>query len=101
MAQASRCSACARRRPRPSVRSRLRDRQVYPDAVRQVRTALGSFSNLDLLGRGGRFWYSHLHDQMRAAKDYVRSLVEARLTTERVPAHPKVGDEAVPWASFS
>ena len=30
------------------------------------------------LGRGGRFFYSHLHDQLRGAKDYVRSLSAGR-----------------------
>lgn len=46
----------------------------YRRHVEIIVDGLSRFSNLVLLGRGGRFWYSHLHDQMRAAKDYVRSL---------------------------
>jgi len=47
----------------------------YAEHVRIIGLALAEFENLDVLGRGGRFWYSHLHDQLRSAKDYVRSLV--------------------------
>jgi protoporphyrinogen oxidase len=39
--------------------------------VRAVLDGLGAIANLDTLGRAGRFFYSHLHDQLRAAKDYV------------------------------
>jgi|HubBroStandDraft_3_1064219.scaffolds.fasta_scaffold07314_3 protoporphyrinogen oxidase len=46
----------------------------YAEHLRVIGDALAEIENLDLLGRGGRFWYSHLHDQMRAAKDYVGSL---------------------------
>ena len=46
----------------------------YAEHVRLIGEALAEIENLDVLGRGGRFWYSHLHDQLRAAKDYVGSL---------------------------
>jgi protoporphyrinogen oxidase len=39
-----------------------------------VIAALGAIRNLDLLGRGGLFFYSHLHDQLRLGKSYVRDL---------------------------
>jgi protoporphyrinogen oxidase len=41
------------------------------DRLAAIEQGLAPFSNLDRLGRGGRFWYSHLHDQLRAAKDYL------------------------------
>jgi protoporphyrinogen oxidase len=47
----------------------------YADEVRTVREALKKIENLDLLGRGGLFFYSHLHDQLRFGKDYVNSLI--------------------------
>lgn len=49
----------------------------YIDSVRRIARDLAAIANLDLLGRGGLFWYSHLHDQLRLAKDYVRSLEDA------------------------
>ncbi|HVR09028.1 MAG TPA: FAD-dependent oxidoreductase [Thermoanaerobaculia bacterium] len=48
----------------------------YAERVRAIREALAEIGNLDALGRGGLFWYSHLHDQLRGAKDYVGSLEE-------------------------
>jgi protoporphyrinogen oxidase len=42
----------------------------YRQALDTVLAALAPLANLDLLGRGGRFHYSHLHDQLRAARDY-------------------------------
>ena len=42
--------------------------------VAEVVAGVGAIRNLDLLGRGGLFFYSHLHDQMRLAKDYVQGL---------------------------
>ena len=45
----------------------------YREQLTEVERGVCSVHNLDLLGRGGRYWYSHLHDQLRAAKDYVRS----------------------------
>lgn len=70
-------------------------RNAYPvyaldstENLRLLTTALGSFENLDLLGRGGRFWYSHLHDQMRSAKDYVASVEKILLVAARsMPSH--------------
>ena len=47
----------------------------YRELLAEVEHGVAGVRNLDLLGRGGRFWYSHLHDQLRAAKDYVRSFV--------------------------
>jgi protoporphyrinogen oxidase len=49
----------------------------YQARVSQIIDALGTISNLDLIGRGGQFFYSHLHDQLRFGKDYVASLREA------------------------
>jgi protoporphyrinogen oxidase len=46
----------------------------YAGRVETIRNALGAIENLDLLGRGGTFFYSHLHDQMRFAKDYIGGL---------------------------
>jgi protoporphyrinogen oxidase len=69
----------------------------YFDDVEIVRDGLAAIANLDLLGRNGRFWYSHLHDQLRLAKDYVRALpsfVEP-LAAQHAGAHPEVGGEAV------
>jgi protoporphyrinogen oxidase len=37
-----------------------------------VRDALSRLGNLETVGRAGRFVYSHLHDQLRFGKDYVR-----------------------------
>jgi len=73
------------------------------DSVRTIRDALGALVNVDLLGRGGRFWYSHLHDQLRLAKDYVRSLA-GRTTrgapaSEHVATHREIGEEAVVGAA--
>jgi protoporphyrinogen oxidase len=48
----------------------------YAEHVKTIREALAEIENLDVLGRGGLFWYSHLHDQLRGAKDYVGSLRE-------------------------
>src|SRR6185369_7556562 len=41
----------------------------------EATAGMRGLRNLDLLGRGGLFFYSHLHDQLRLGKDYVRSLV--------------------------
>lgn len=70
----------------------------YADVVRRVRAALGGVSDLDLLGRNGTFWYSHLHDQLRSARDYARSLRSARGASdaEHLAAHADVRRETVP-----
>jgi protoporphyrinogen oxidase len=69
----------------------------YFDDVEIVRDGLAAITNLDLLGRNGRFWYSHLHDQLRLAKDYVRALptfVEPP-APQHAGAHAEIGGEAV------
>ncbi len=71
----------------------------YAPAATAVRDGLAAITNLDLLGRNGRFWYSHLHDQLRLAKDYVAALPASGPTRTRAEqhggAHPEVGGEAV------
>jgi hypothetical protein len=44
----------------------------FSSRVRTVLEGLAAIANLDTRGRGGRFFYSHLHDQLRSAKDYIR-----------------------------
>jgi protoporphyrinogen oxidase len=51
----------------------------YASRVRQIIDGLGAITNLDLIGRGGQFFYSHLHDQLRFGKDYVAGLAEREL----------------------
>lgn len=43
----------------------------YEREVAAMLSGVAQIGNLDPLGRGGRFFYSHLHDQMRAARDWV------------------------------
>jgi len=43
-------------------------------SVAEVMVGLGAIRNLDLLGRGGLFFYSHLHDQLRLGREYVREI---------------------------
>jgi len=62
--------------------------------VEYVRAAVATIENVGLLGRGGLFWYSHLHDQMRLAKDWVASATAA----QQVAAHAQIGGDAVPAA---
>jgi protoporphyrinogen oxidase len=50
----------------------------YERDVGVVREALASISNLETLGRAGRFVYSHLHDQLRFGKDCVQRLIDSR-----------------------
>jgi protoporphyrinogen oxidase len=50
----------------------------YGADTRIIRDALSRFENLETVGRAGRFVYSHLHDQLRFGKDYVRELTESR-----------------------
>ncbi len=52
----------------------------YARDVGVIREALADVPNLDTLGRAGRFVYSHLHDQLRFAREYVRGLTETRAT---------------------
>jgi protoporphyrinogen oxidase len=60
----------------------------YAARVSQIIDALGAISNLDLIGRGGQFFYSHLHDQLRFGKDYVANLPDSneRLSAPLVAA---------------
>ena len=46
----------------------------YEEKVQIIRAGLGALKNLKLLGRGGLFFYSHLHDQLRMAKDLIQDL---------------------------
>lgn len=46
----------------------------YGRKVAAIKNGLDSVVNLDILGRAGSFYYSHLHDQLRLAKDYINSL---------------------------
>jgi protoporphyrinogen oxidase len=46
----------------------------WREGVDVVLAALRSVQNLDLLGRGALFFYSHLHDQLRLGKRYVNDL---------------------------
>jgi protoporphyrinogen oxidase len=62
----------------------------YASRVAQITDALSAISNLDLIGRGGQFFYSHLHDQLRFGKDYVANLTEAE---EQRPA-PALAESA-------
>ena len=50
----------------------------YTAETRIIQGALSRFTNLETIGRAGRFVYSHLHDQLRFGKDYVRELTESR-----------------------
>jgi protoporphyrinogen oxidase len=43
----------------------------YSGEVRIITEDLAQISNLDTIGRAGLFFYGHLHDQLRMAKDYV------------------------------
>ena len=47
---------------------------LNPHAVKVMAEAISKISNLDTIGRAGSFYYSHLHDQLRLAKDYVAAL---------------------------
>jgi len=49
----------------------------YQARVAQIVEGLGAIENLDLVGRGGQFFYSHLHDQLRFGKDYVAKFGES------------------------
>jgi protoporphyrinogen oxidase len=49
----------------------------YEKPVARIIKGLSTITNLDLIGRGGQFFYSHLHDQLRFGKDYVANLADA------------------------
>lgn len=48
--------------------------RAYADHVGIIRAALPRVVNLDTLGRAGLFFYSHLHDQLRWARDYIEAV---------------------------
>jgi protoporphyrinogen oxidase len=50
----------------------------YAEKVRVIVDALATLSNLETIGRAGRFVYSHMHDQLRFAKDYIAQLSGSR-----------------------
>jgi protoporphyrinogen oxidase len=54
--------------------------------VRVVRDALARIANLDVIGRAGLFFYSHLHDQLRFGKDYVEEFLRSGRGSEDEPA---------------
>ena len=49
----------------------------YQEKLQTVIDGVSHLGNVHLLGRGGQFFYSHLHDQMRAARDFVDALPKA------------------------
>jgi protoporphyrinogen oxidase len=49
----------------------------YARDVRVILESLEGIVNLETVGRAGRFVYSHLHDQLRFGKDYVRTLTDS------------------------
>lgn len=51
----------------------------YSATVTRVFDALSSVQNLDILGRAGRFYYSHLHDHLRLGKSYVAERTQSEI----------------------
>jgi protoporphyrinogen oxidase len=49
----------------------------YEQQVARIIAGLHAITNLDLIGRGGQFFYSHLHDQLRFGKDYVANMADS------------------------
>jgi protoporphyrinogen oxidase len=49
----------------------------YSSKVRIITEALAQISNLSTLGRAGLFFYGHLHDQLRMAKDCVAAHLQS------------------------
>jgi protoporphyrinogen oxidase len=58
----------------------------YSRDVSIITEELAQISNLSTIGRAGLFLYSHLHDQLRLAKDYVAAHLQSRLELESEPA---------------
>ena len=50
----------------------------YSNEIRIITEELARISNLSTIGRAGLFLYSHLHDQLRLAKDYVAAHLQSR-----------------------
>lgn len=57
----------------------------YAREVATVQASLERLSNLDTLGRAGRFVYSHLHDQLRYGRDYIGSLTRRHAAAGGLP----------------
>jgi protoporphyrinogen oxidase len=55
----------------------------YVERVELILKALKRFKNLELAGRNGLFFYSHLHDQMRFGKDLIEKLLEKQLEASK------------------
>lgn len=51
----------------------------FHDIVEEILESLKPISNLHMLGRNGRFHYSHLHQHLRFAMDFVSNLSADRL----------------------
>ncbi|MFZ0889360.1 MAG: FAD-dependent oxidoreductase [Candidatus Binataceae bacterium] len=48
----------------------------YSDQIALIMRSLAAIPNLGSIGRAGSFFYSHLHNQLRFGKEYVKSLAE-------------------------
>ena len=59
----------------------------YREHVDVILRAVAGIENLDVLGRNGLFWYSHLHDQLRSGKNYARSLAAEARDRPSISAH--------------
>jgi len=46
----------------------------YEEELNHANDMVREVGNLDTLGRNGSFFYSHLHDQLRFGKDYIRRI---------------------------
>jgi hypothetical protein len=58
----------------------------YSRDVRIITEELAQISNLSTIGRAGLFLYSHLHDQLRLAKDYIAEYLQSRNEVDTSPA---------------
>src|SRR5271168_2487016 len=58
----------------------------YSRDVRIITEELARISNLSTIGRAGLFLYSHLHDQLRLAKDYIAAHLQSRYELDPEPA---------------
>ncbi len=59
----------------------------YRHHMERMLHALSAIGNLDTLGRGGQFFYSHLHDQIGFGRDYVARL-QSRHQTAALSSRP-------------
>jgi protoporphyrinogen oxidase len=65
----------------------------YKEKVDAVRRGLTAIRDFDGAGRNGLFFYSHLHDQMRGARELVRSWTAPRRDADGT-ARPSVREPA-------